>query len=297
MGGWVGDGVAWRSVGGHRYPSSLRHALPLLSSLSLLSLSSPLLLFPLRLFASSSLLLFFSSAPLLSFRGIVGAEQLHHAARTIRGTGHVLFTTHSQTFYEQDQVAALGEFSGASADSFSFWFSFSRLFFLSLLCLFSPPPSSSTSSHHTTPHHTTHHHQPFHPISVATPVSVACCETPAADMMNVDGATGAARRRRERSLRSAWRHEQLSVAVALAAATHHSAQQYGAPRSQKTTTRATEVEEHEKNEAPRRLEPPPPGERPGLPLEHGPQRVIALCDTPQEPPSDSRPALFGRVGR
>ena len=38
----------------------------------------------------------------------------------------------------------------------------------------------------------------------------------------------AARRRRERRLRSAWRHEQLSVAMALAAAAHHSA-----PRGQK----------------------------------------------------------------
>ena len=54
-----------------------------------------------------------------------------------------------------------------------------------------------------------------------------------------------------------WRHEQLSVDVALAAATHHSAQQVGARRTQKTSTRAGEVEEHEKYEAPRRLEPPP----------------------------------------
>ena len=285
--------MAWAQVPvfvASRSPSPLLSltALPLLSS-------PPLPASLLRLFVSSSLLLFFSSAPLLSFRGIVGAEQLHHAARTIRGTGHVLFTTHSQTFYEQDQVAALGESPVQVLTRFLFDFLFQGCFFCPCsvsfpLLLPRLPPLTLPSTQH-------HHHQPFHPISAATPVSAACCETPAADMMNVDGATGAARRRRERSLRSSWRHEQLSVAVALAAATHHSAQQYGAPRSQKTATRATEVEEHEKNEAPRRLEPPPPGERPGLPLEHGPQRVIALCDTPQEPPSDSRPALSGGVGR
>ena len=67
--------------------------------------------------------------------------------------------------------------------------------------------------------------------------------------------------------RSAWRHEQLSVAVALAASTHHSAQQIGASRSQKTATRAKEVEEH----VTRRLGPPS-GERPGVLAEPGPQR-------------------------
>ena len=55
--------------------------------------------------------------------------------------------------------------------------------------------------------------------------------------------SGAARRRRERRLRSAWRQEQL------AAASHRSAQQNGAPRSQTTATRAREG--HEKYEAPR----------------------------------------------
>ena len=41
-------------------------------------------------------------------------------------------------------------------------------------------------------------------------------------MADRDG-TSAAKRRRERRLRAAWKHEQLSVAMALAAATHHSA--------------------------------------------------------------------------
>ena len=39
-------------------------------------------------------------------------------------------------------------------------------------------------------------------------------------------------------MRSWWRHEQQSIRMALGAAAHHSAQQYGAPRGQKTATRA-----------------------------------------------------------
>ena len=59
--------------------------------------------------------------------------------------------------------------------------------------------------------------------------------------------TSAAKRRRERRLRAAWRHEQQSVAMALTAALHHSAdrkmqmkmvkeQQNEAPRRQTTVT-------------------------------------------------------------
>ena len=59
--------------------------------------------------------------------------------------------------------------------------------------------------------------------------------------------------------------------MALAAATHDSAQQNGAPRSQTTATRAREVEEHETNNALRRQTAPPPGARPGI-LAPGPMR-------------------------
>ena len=51
-----------------------------------------------------------------------------------------------------------------------------------------------------------------------------------------------ARRRRERRLRAQWRHEQQTVAMALTAATHHSAQRgewrdlYEAPRGQRTAS-------------------------------------------------------------
>ena len=56
---------------------------------------------------------------------------------------------------------------------------------------------------------------------------------------------GSARRRRERRLRAQWRHEQQTVAMALAAATHHSAQRgewrdlNEAPRGQRTASAET----------------------------------------------------------
>ena len=61
--------------------------------------------------------------------------------------------------------------------------------------------------------------------------------------LSMDGArTGSARRRRERRLRSWWRHERMSIAAALVEATHHSAPRSGWPgthlalRGQTTTS-------------------------------------------------------------
>ena len=65
----------------------------------------------------------------------------------------------------------------------------------------------------------------------------------------------AARRRRERRLRSWLKHERLTVAMALAECLHHSAQ-----RPQKA--RAREVEEQDQHEASRRQKAPPPEKRP-----------------------------------
>ena len=62
---------------------------------------------------------------------------------------------------------------------------------------------------------------------------------------------GAAKRRRERRLRSAWRHEQQWIARALAAATHHSAQPNAALRGPETGTRAREEVEVVTHAAPR----------------------------------------------
>ena len=56
-----------------------------------------------------------------------------------------------------------------------------------------------------------HHHEAAHPSVAAEP-----CR-------NETGGVGSAWHRREGRLRSWWRHEQQSVAMALSAARHHSA--------------------------------------------------------------------------
>ena len=60
-----------------------------------------------------------------------------------------------------------------------------------------------------------------------------------------------------------WRHEQLSLRIALVRASHHSFDrvhaEYAAPRSQKTGTRAGEGEVFESREAPRGQNTPHPG--------------------------------------
>ena len=71
---------------------------------------------------------------------------------------------------------------------------------------------------------------------------------------------GAARRRRQRRLRSWLKHERQSVAMALAKYTHH------ASRGQ-TRARAREEVEHEKHDGPRAQKPPLPGRRSGVPTE------------------------------
>ena len=89
----------------------------------------------------------------------------------------------------------------------------------------------------------------------------------------------AAQRRRQLRLRSMLRHEQQTVRMDLADALHHSAgpkekvemQQNGAPRGQKTTARAGEEVEYEKHVGLRAQKTPPPGERPGILPEPGPQ--------------------------
>ena len=77
---------------------------------------------------------------------------------------------------------------------------------------------------------------------------------------------GAAMRRRQRRLRQWHRHERMTVAMALAEATHHAA-----PRGPKTA-RAGEGVEHEQHVGLRALKPPLPGVRPGSLFDSGPQR-------------------------
>ena len=81
--------------------------------------------------------------------------------------------------------------------------------------------------------------------------------------MAVGIATGSALRRRQRRLRQWHRHERMTVAMALAEATHHAA-----PRGPKTA-RAGEGVEHEQLRA---QKPPLPGVRPGSLFDPGPQR-------------------------
>ena len=80
-------------------------------------------------------------------------------------------------------------------------------------------------------------------------VSVVCS---AGAMLGArDDGEGAARRRRERRLRSWLRHERQSVTMALSEYKHHS------PRGRRKD-RAGEEGHRDKDEAPRRQKPPPP---------------------------------------
>ena len=99
-------------------------------------------------------------------------------------------------------------------------------------------------------------------------------------MSGVDGASGAAKRRRERRQRSWLRHEQLSVKMALSAALHHSRgvgpELHEAPRGLKTD-RAVEEEVREVNDALQGQKRPPPGMRPApLPEVAGPQATVTV---------------------
>ena len=86
-------------------------------------------------------------------------------------------------------------------------------------------------------------------------------------MAGVGIATGAAKRRRERRLRQWHRHERMTVAMALAEATHHAA-----PRRQTPVSAIREEVENVTHARLRAQKSPPPGVRPGILPERGPQR-------------------------
>ena len=118
--------------------------------------------------------------------------------------------------------------------------------------------------------------------------------------LRVDG-TGAAKRRRERRLRSWWRHEAQSVQAAVVSALHHSRDvgpaTYKAPRGQKKTAEVEEagLESHSGLRAPTPL---PPGMRPE-PLAEPRHWFIpgleALCPDDGGAPSLSLPSLADRA--
>ena len=71
-------------------------------------------------------------------------------------------------------------------------------------------------------HHHHHHHHQAVCLKCALVLSCGACTMDLNGRPMADRATGAARRRRERRLRSWWRHERMSIACAPAEALHHS---------------------------------------------------------------------------
>ena len=122
-------------------------------------------------------------------------------------------------------------------------------------------------------------------------VSRACTNL-AVDMeSHVDGARGAAARRRQRRLRAQWQHEKQSVAMALTEALHHSS----GPTTMKVVERreGPEGEVRETHDGLRAQERPLPGTRPA-PLFVGaePQdRLEAAARVSAGVPSVAPPAL------
>ena len=112
-------------------------------------------------------------------------------------------------------------------------------------------------------------------LTAARTCLVCFSKTLAGNMADV-ACTGAARRRRERRLRSWWRHERMSIAMALATVEHHS---YGptandALRGQRTVTRAGEGEVREEHQALRGQTRLLPGTRPAPLVEVQPEGAM-----------------------
>ena len=112
---------------------------------------------------------------------------------------------------------------------------------------------------------------------------------------------GSARRRRERRLRAWWRLEQASVSAAVVSALHHSCDVgpvlHEALRGHKKTTEG-EVDEHETHAGLRAQTAPPPGKRPGILPEPGPQRSDRTVRRSAEDslPTPGLPVLAGASG-
>ena len=147
-----------------------------------------------------------------------------------------------------------------------------------------PTTPHHTTPHHTTPQHTTHTHPhptpPHHHHQAQPGLRVASgnhlCRVYQSTSVEVDGGmASAARRMRERRMRSWFRHEQQSIRMVLVTASHHSFDrvhaEHAAPRSQRTGTRSGEGEVFESREAPRGQNTLHPWERPAPLFEEWPQ--------------------------
>ena len=138
---------------------------------------------------------------------------------------------------------------------------------------FVPPTPPATPP----PHHHQHHQEVGDPFSRVLQNFMAefSCRP-----RQVDG-DGAAKRRRQRRLRSWLRHEQQTVAAVLATVSHHSYPKvdtaHDGLRAQRTVTSTREGVEHETYGGLRAQKPPLPGKRPGLPPEPEPL-VRAVTD-------------------
>ena len=114
---------------------------------------------------------------------------------------------------------------------------------------------------------------------------------------------GAAKRRRERRLRSWLRHERMTVAAELSAALHHSRDggqvMYDGLRAQKTDSAADGEEVvHDAHDALRGQKTPPPGVRPGSLCDLGPQRSdhTVRRSSGDSLPTLALPVLAGSAG-
>ena len=114
---------------------------------------------------------------------------------------------------------------------------------------------------------------------------------------------GAAKRRRERRLRSWLRHERMTVAAELSAALHHSRDggqvKYDGLRAQKTDSAADGEEVvHDAHDALRGQKTPPPGVRPGSLCDPGPQRSDRTVrrSSGDSLPTLALPVLAGSAG-
>ena len=124
--------------------------------------------------------------------------------------------------------------------------------------------------------HRHHHHHQAVCLKRALVLRSGACTMDLNGRPMADRATGAARRRRERRLPPWWRHEQMSIACALAEALHYSSgtkpstcdtkvvegAKNDALRGQNTVTRAREGEVREEHHAPRGQTRPLLGVRP-----------------------------------
>ena len=156
-----------------------------------------------------------------------------------------------------------------------------------------PTTITTQYTHQQQHHHPHHHHNRFSQVARTGELYRRTPVVATGD--HAGGDAGAARRRRERQLRTWAKHERLSVAMALAVAVHHSA----GPSTKKVMERRERQEEaeHETHKALWGPKTPPSGQRPGLLTEPAPQwRLEAAARVSVVVPTLAIPSLAGAGG-